>query len=44
MHLNTTFHPLTNGHTERVNQVFEDMLRGSILDLKGSWEDHIGID
>lgn len=39
--MGTAFHPQTDGQTERVNQVMEDMLRACILDFKGSWEDHL---
>ena len=35
------FHPQTDGQTERVNQVLEDMLRACVIDFQGSWEDHI---
>jgi transposase InsO family protein len=34
----TVYHPQTNGHTERVNVVLEDMLRACVLSFKGSWE------
>ncbi|XP_050373418.1 uncharacterized protein LOC126791060, partial [Argentina anserina] len=39
--MSTAFHPQTDGQTERVNQVMEDMLRACVLDFKGSWEDHL---
>ena len=39
--MSTTFHPQTDGQTERVNQVLEDMLRACVMDFKGSWEDHL---
>ncbi|XP_062021012.1 uncharacterized protein LOC133737489 [Rosa rugosa] len=39
--MSTAFHPQTDGQTERVNQVLEDMLRACVLDFKGSWEDHL---
>ncbi|KAM5551108.1 hypothetical protein ABKV19_026106, partial [Rosa sericea] len=39
--MSTAFHPHTDGQTERVNQVMEDMLRACVLDFKGSWEDHL---
>ena len=35
------FHPQTDGQTEQVNQVLEDMLRACVLDFQGSWEDHL---
>jgi hypothetical protein len=33
-----TYHPQTSGHTERVNQILEDMLRACVISSKGSWE------
>ena len=39
--MSTTFHPQTNGQSERTIQVLEDMLRACVLDLKGSWEEHL---
>jgi hypothetical protein len=35
------FHPQTDGQTERVNQVLEDMLRACAIDFQGSWEEHL---
>ena len=34
----TAFHPQTDGQTERVNQILEDMLRACTLDFGGSWD------
>ena len=39
--ISTTFQPHTNGQSERTIQVLEDMLRGCVLDHKGSWEEHL---
>ena len=41
--MSTTFHPQTNGHSERTIQILEDMLLACVLDLKGSWEDHLPV-
>ena len=33
-----TYHPQTDGQTERTIQKLEDMLRACVLDFKGSWD------
>ena len=38
--MSITFHPQTDGQSERTIQVSEDMLRACVLDHKGSWEKH----
>ncbi|KAG8491028.1 hypothetical protein CXB51_014149 [Gossypium anomalum] len=38
---NTVFHPQTDGQSERVIQILEDMLRSCVIDFWGSWEDYL---
>ena len=38
---NTTFHPQTDGQSESVIQILEDMLRSYVIDYEGSWDRHI---
>ncbi|KAL0533851.1 hypothetical protein IC582_028122 [Cucumis melo] len=37
----TAFHPQTDGQTERLNQVLEDMLRACALEFPGSWDSYL---
>ena len=39
--MSITFHPQTDGQSERTIHVLEDMLRACVLDHKGSWEEHL---
>ena len=39
--LSTAYRPQTDGQTERLNRILEDMLRACILDFGGSWEDYL---
>ena len=41
LHLSTTFHPKTDGQSERVIQILEDMLRSCVINLEGSWEKYL---
>ena len=35
----SAYHPQTDGQTDWVNQVLEDMWRACVLDFQGSWEE-----
>lgn len=37
----TAYHPQTDGETERVNQVVEDMLRACVLEFQGTWDEYL---
>ena len=41
LNFSTAFHPQTNGQSERVIQVLEDMLRCCVLEFQGSWERYL---
>jgi hypothetical protein len=36
-----TYHPQTDGQTERLNQILEDMLRMHVMHLPKKWEDYL---
>ena len=39
--MSTAFHPQTGGQSEQTIQILEDMLQACVLDLKGSWDEHL---
>ncbi|KAJ7565990.1 hypothetical protein O6H91_02G084000 [Diphasiastrum complanatum] len=41
--MSTTDHPQTDGQTERVNQVLEDMLRAYVSKKQTNWEEYLSI-
>ncbi|KAK8597280.1 hypothetical protein V6N12_065752 [Hibiscus sabdariffa] len=41
VNLSTTFHPQTDGQSERVIQILEDMLRACVIDFNKNWEKSI---
>ena len=43
LNLSTADHPQTDGQTERVNQVLEDMLRAYVSKRQSNWEDYLPI-
>ena len=41
LHFSTTFHPQTDGQSERTIQTLEDMMRACMLEFCGNWDEHI---
>ena len=41
LNLSTTFHPQTDGQSERTIQTLEDMLRSCVLQFKGHWNEYL---
>ena len=39
--MSTTFHPQKDDQSKMTIQTLEDMLRACVLDLKGSYEEHL---
>ena len=43
LNFSTAFHPQTDGQSERVIQILEDMLRSCAIDYEGNWDRHISL-
>ncbi|KAL4368219.1 hypothetical protein GQ457_05G024210 [Hibiscus cannabinus] len=41
LNFSTAFHPQTDGQSERIIQILEDMLRACVLEFEGSWEKYL---
>ena len=43
LRLSTAYHPQIDGQSERTIQTIKDMLRASIFDFGGYWDDHVAL-
>ena len=43
LRMSTAFHPQTDGETERVNRVLEDMLRMYVSERQNNWVDYLSL-
>ena len=41
LNFSTAYHPQIDGHTERTNQILEDMLRMYVMNQPMKWEDYL---
>ncbi|GKD19870.1 putative reverse transcriptase domain-containing protein [Tanacetum coccineum] len=41
LNMSTTYHPETDGQSERTIQTLKDMLRACVMDFGGSWDTHL---
>ena len=43
LHFSTAFHPQTDGQSERTIQTLEDMMKTSVLEFQGNWDEHLSL-
>jgi hypothetical protein len=43
LNFNTTYHPESDGKTERINRIIDDMLRMYVMENPSIWEDFINL-
>lgn len=41
LNFSTAFHPQTDGQSERVIQILEDMLRACVMQFRGNWDTYL---
>jgi hypothetical protein len=41
LNFNISYHPESDGQTEKVNQVIEDILRMYVMEKPSKWEDYL---
>ncbi|KAK4383727.1 putative mitochondrial protein [Sesamum angolense] len=41
LHFSMAFHPQTDGQSERMIQMLEDMMRACVIEFRGNWDDHL---
>jgi len=41
LNFSRSYHPETDGHIEKVNQILEDILRACVSEFQGKWEDDL---
>ena len=43
LHFSTAFHPQIDGQSEKTNQTLEDMMKTSVLEFQGNWDEHLSL-
>ena len=41
LHFSTAFHPQTDEQSERMIQTLENIMRASVLEFQGNWDEHL---